>query len=458
MSDAESRPAAPKRELTLFDSTCIIVGIIIGAGIYRSTPAIAGFVGGPLLLIGFWFLGGLISLIGAACYAELASTYPREGGEYVFLTKAYGRRAGFLFAWSEFWIIRPGNVGAMAYIFATYFAEIVPWSLGRYSFMVYACSAIILLTAVNVMGVRSGKWTQNVLTSIKVLGLLAIFAVGLFLVTPSPVAETSAPATSSSNFSLALIFVLFTFGGWNEIAYVAAEVRSPQKNILRALVVGLLAVTLIYVLVTWAMLSGLGFAGVSGSESMAADLVALRFGDVGRAAISLLICLSCLGSINGMLFTGSRVYYALGTEHRLYRWLGRWSARFNSPVRSLTIQAAIGLGLVIFFGLDSQQFELLVIFTTPFFFGFLSLVAVALIVLRYKDPHAQRTYRATLYPLTPLLLCASSLFMLYASLSHAYANSRPEALWSIGIFVAGVLLSFYDPPQERDASKPDNAK
>ena len=165
--------AVPRRELTLFDSTCIIVGIIIGAAIYCSSPNVARLAPSATWLIGLWLLGGALSLIGALCYAELATAYPKEGGDYVYLTRAFGRAVGFLFAWCQLWIVRPGSIGAMAYAFAEYANRIWPRAEGgaaTYVLVAYAAGSIVVLTGVNMVGVREGKWTQNVLTTAKVLG------------------------------------------------------------------------------------------------------------------------------------------------------------------------------------------------------------------------------------------------------------------------------------------------
>ncbi len=191
--------AAPRRQLTLFDSTCLIVGIIIGAGIYRTSPEIAKLTPNVAWLMGLWLLGGLLSLIGALCYAELATAYPKEGGDYVYLTRAMGRRVGFLFAWCQLWIVRPGSIGLMAYAFAEYANRIWPRAEGQsagYVLVAYAAGSIVVMTAINILGVREGKWTQNILTTVKVLGLAAIVAIGLL--SAGPVAPSTVWRGSSN--------------------------------------------------------------------------------------------------------------------------------------------------------------------------------------------------------------------------------------------------------------------
>ena len=433
---------APRRQLTLLDSTCIIVGIIIGAGFYASTPQVARSVGGFWPLLGAWLLGGAISLAGALCYAELTSAYPRDGGEYVFLARAFGPRAGFLFAWAGFWVVRPGNIGAMAYVFARYAQEVWPLPLGRFAFGAYAVGAVVVLTIVNVLGVRGGKWTQNVLTLTKVAGLLAVFAVGLTAPLDSRIAApTPVPATSLSGFYLAMILVLFTYGGWNEISFVAAEVRDPSRNLVRALVLGTGAVAAVYVLGNVAFVRALGYEGVAASQAVAADVLRGRLGGRGAAAISALVCVSCLGALNGMILTGARIYYAVGTEHRAYAWLGRWDPRLGTPVRSLVLQAAVTLAIMLGFGLYEDGFERMVVFTAPLFWLFFLLAGLSLFVLRAKEPDLPRPYRVAGYPLVPALFCLSSALLLYASLAYALQQRAAEAWWAIGLMAAGALAS-----------------
>ena len=413
MSVPSTSTPGPRRQLTLLDSTSIIVGIIIGAAIYESSPTIAGCVPNAWWLMGVWVLGGVLALVGALCYAELATAYPLDGGDYVYLTRALGRKTGFLFAWAQLWIVRPGNIGALAYVFADYANRLWPIGDDYKALMIYAMAAVLVLSGINVLGVREGKWTQNVLTAVKVLGLAAVVVAGFCFAAPAAATKVHA-LPAETNLYLAMIFVMFAYGGWAEMAFVAAEVRNPQKNILRALLLGTAVVTLIYVLINLAFLHALGLAGTR-EEGVAANVMQLALGPWGQRPISLLICISALGAINGTIFTGARIYYAMGTEHRLYAWLGRWSPRWQTPVRSLLVQAAVTLAVVVGFGPGGRGgFAKLVIFTAPVFWFFFLLVGVSLLVLRGRDAQTPRPYRVPWYPWTPLLFCLSSLFMLYA--------------------------------------------
>ena len=316
-----SSPASPHQHLTLFDSTSIIVGIIIGSSIYCSTPLIAGQVPNIGWLVGVWVIGAVFSLVGAVCYAELATAYPKEGGDYVFLSEAFGRKIGFLFAWAQFWIVRPGSIGILAFVFADYANQLCPIGEHYQPMLIYAVGAVLVLSGINLLGVRAGKWTQNLLTVAKFLGLLAIVVVGMSfsavktteehsVAAGSGLNESSAtameePPPAKLNLGFALILVFFAYSGWNEMAYVSAEVRDPQKNILRALVLGTLAVSAVYVAVNLAFVHALGLSGLQHSDAVAADV--LRLSHVPRAAecISLLICITALGGISGMIFTGA---------------------------------------------------------------------------------------------------------------------------------------------------------
>jgi len=470
---AAAAAAAPKRQLTLFDSTCIIVGIIIGAGIYETTPLIASNVPGPLGLIGVWVLGGVLSLVGALCYVELANMYPEQGGDYVYLNRAFGRPVGFVFAWAQLWVVRPGSIGAMAFIFARYANVLWPldqWmpALGgaestQVARIVYAVAAVAVLSAINVLGVPMGKWTQNLLTTVKVLGLGAVVVVGQLFASPPVPPVPAAPRTGSLDFGLAMIFVLFAYGGWNEMAYVGAEVRDPRRNILRALLLGTVAVGVCYILISLAFLNSLGFEGVCNPQKgVAADVLRQGLGDWAQRAISLLICISALGAINGQIFTGARIYYAMGKEHQLFARLGRWSPRLGTPVWSLLIQAVITLALVVGFGLaksgkdpNATGFDSMVIFTTPVFWIFMVLVGLSLFQLRDLVPNAARPYRVFFYPFTPFILCVSSLFMAYRGVMWAYNQRSYEAYWAIGLVVVGLLMCIYDPKPTAEPPRPN---
>lgn len=454
MSDADPSQRGPRRQLSLLDGICLIVGIIVGSGIYETSPLIARSAGGPGGMLAVWGLGGLIALAGALCYAELTSAYPMDGGDYVFLSRAYGRRMGLFFAWCEFWIIRPGNIGALAFVFSRYANNIFPLSSGIVSWVAYPLLAILILTMLNIAGVRSGKRTQNLLTGVKIVGLLIIAVVGMSMSSGAIVAAAE-PVTRlpHETFSLAMILVMFCYGGWAEISFVAAEVRHPARNLLRTLVLGTLGVTVVYLLVNLAFLASLGWSGVAQSEAVATDLLSQHFGSTGERAVSLLICISCLGAINGTIFAGARVYYAAGREHPACALLGRWSRQFDSPAWALVFQAAISTALVVTIGAGKDGFERLVMFTAPVYWSFALLTTLSLFILRRRQPNMQRPFRVIGYPVTPLLFCSACAAMIWAGVRYAYTNrldgSYWHPAWSIGLMVLGVVAVWLSQASEK---------
>jgi basic amino acid/polyamine antiporter, APA family len=467
--------AAPRQQLSLIDSTSMIVGIIIGSAIYEVAPLVASGasgwttellqswarltagsppssstieVAGILAMLGVWTIGGLIALLGAMCYAELATAFPQAGGTYVYLSHGLGRSVGFAFAWAEFWVVRPGNVGAVAFVLARYGAELLPAWLAQWPHcqLVIAASAILAISLVNAVGLRAGKWTQNVLTACKLLGLAAIVVAAVLF---SPERPATPPASPTANISLALIMVMFAFGGWSDMSFVAAEVRDPSRNIFRALLLGTGSVLAIYLTVNLAFVQALGFDGLMQSPAAAAEVLRDRVGPWGSKFISVLVVVSCLGAINGMLFTGARVYYALGTHHPVFRWLGSWNERSGVPLRSLAVQTFVTMALVVGFGLYPQGFSRLVNFTAPFYWGFIGLVGIALIAIRERVAESGRTkpaagFQVPLFPVLPALFAISSAAMVYASVSYAMQNLAQELWWAVAIVFVGAFFCWLD--------------
>jgi APA family basic amino acid/polyamine antiporter len=422
---------ALKKELSVFDSTSIIVGIIIGAGIYETAPTVAACMVSPTGTLTIWLVGGLLALTGALCYAELATTYPRQGGDYVYLTNAYGKGTGFLFGWSQLAVVRPADITLMAFIFARYAKQLYSFN---YCIITYAAAAIIILTLINALGIKESKWTQNILTVIKTAGLLAVITAGL--ISPGPQQSLQTQSSQSAGLNLALILVLFTFGGWNEMAYVAAEVKNPNRNIVRALVTGTCAVTILYLLANWAFLHTLGYEKMTSSQAVAADTVSSILPNIAAKAISILICISTLGAINGLIFTGSRISYAIGTEHSLFKVLGKWNSKRSTPVRAIFLQGLISLIIA----LAAGSFIDTIVYTAPVVWLFFLATGISLFVLRRKDPRTPRPYKITAFPLTPIIFCASCIFMLYNSISYALSQKPVAFRILVSVVVAGLFI------------------
>jgi amino acid transporter len=494
-SDGRGTPGSgePRAHLGLFDAVCIIIGIVIGSTIYKSPQLIMANVSSPTMGMIAWGVGGLLSLIGALCYAELASTYPRSGGDYVFLSRAYGSWCGFLFGWAQLAVILTGSIGAMAFVFGDYavrtwgppgtvvsaelaekqgrlqkefddFKTKVPESQ-RSSIStppelaeaqdqiqaintrrdlwaaVLAVAAVAALTLMNVLGVVLGKLTQNLLSVAKIVGLGGIVYLGFLYGQVDAIKDFTPPPADSTNFGLAMVFVLYAFGGWNDSAFVAAEVRN-RRNIIRSLILGTLIITVVYLAVNAAYLRVLGFDGMRNSFTVAAEVGKKTLGDQGDLAISVLVMISALGAINGLIFTGSRVYSTLGADYGMFAALGRWHPRLRSPVWALSIQAVVVLLMVVAVGtpvgrdwIDTGMtflslnkipwaryfggFETLVSGTAPVFWGFFLLSGLSLFALRQRDPDVERPFSVPLYPLLPLIFCGYCGYMLYSALDYA---------------------------------------
>lgn len=471
--DDPSNPA-PARRLTVWDATSIIVGIIIGSAIFKASPLISSaaagwtvetlqhFTGWPgpanpdamywaqlIGIIGIWLLGGGIALLGALCYAELSTALPQEGGNYVFLSTAFHRSVGLSFAWTEFWIVRPGNIGAIAFVAATFAMLFAPGALraalGPRAESVLAIGFIASLTILNLLGIQMERWTQNLLTAAKLLGLVLVALTALFWLgstgdQPDPIVA-KVQLTNSGLISLAFILMMFAYGGWSDMPYVAAEVENPRKNLWRALVLGTVGVLVIYLFLILCCVRGLGLAGLYSSNNIASDVMSRAWGPRGEQFVSLLVVTSCLGAIHGMLFTGARVYYKLGREHPMFAWLGRWSEQREIPHRALLAQSAVTIALVVLFGASSGSFERLVNFTGPFYWGFICLATIGLIVLRYRGELREERFRVPLFPWPAILFCAVCLWMTYSGLTYVLGKRDWEGLWAAGVLATcGIVV------------------
>jgi basic amino acid/polyamine antiporter, APA family len=430
--------AQPRPTLTLFDAMSMVVGIVIGAGIFRAPSIVAGNVASEAAFLMLWLAGGLVSLVGALCYAELGSAFPSAGGEYYFLRRAFGGWLAFLFAWARMSVVQTGAIAAIAFAFGDYASQV--WSLGAQSSAWYAAGAVILITAFNVSGTTQGKWLQNVLTVALAIGILAVVIAGI--ARPAPPAAVSAPSSAPWFSGLAIIFVMLTYGGWNEAAYLTAEIRDTRRNVVRALLGGLLVVTVLYLLMNFAYVRVLGLEGMRQSKAVAADLMKVAFSDTGAVVLSLIVIAATLSTLNATVFTGARTNYAVGRDYRLFRWLGHWAPGANAPVNALLWQGAIALSLVYFASSTKDGFETLVAYTAPAFWLFFLLTAVSLFVLRGQPPANPSPFRVPFYPVTPLVFCGMCGYMLWKSIEYAMSldSGSAGARLGIAVLLAGVPL------------------
>lgn len=409
------------------------MGVVLGVGIFRSPSVVAANAGGAGAFVILWLVGGAVSLAGALCYAELATAFPDTGGEYSIVSRAYGDKVGFFVAWARMAVIQTGAIGIQSYVFAD-FSRGLP-VVGEVPPVALAASAVIVLTALNVAGLKPGKITQYVLTAGAALTLAAVIGAGFAAEGPAAAPPTAEPAAAGGgSIGLALVFVLLAFGGWNEGAYVSAEVEDRKRGAMRALLWGTGAITVLYVLANVAYLRGLGIDAVAGSNAVAADLIEAVVGPAGSYVVRFAIILAALSSANAILMTGARSTYALGRDWAFFRILGSWGAQRQTPTPALLLHGAIALLLVLFGALQRSGFEAAVAYTAPVYWLTLLLTAGAVIVLRRKEPDVERGFRVPLYPITPIAFCVAAAYMVYSSVRYAGLGS----ILGVAVLAAGV--------------------
>jgi amino acid transporter len=404
---------APKQLLSIADGVFLTVGMVIGVGIFKAPSIVAGNTSGTAEFLFAWLLGGAISLCGALVYAELSSRHPETGGEYTFLQRGLGRGAAFLFAWSRMTVIQTGAIAAVAFVFGEYASAI--YSLGPQSTAIYAALSVVALTALNFVGTLESKNLQKVMETILIAGLLALAVAG-FLAggTPKPAAQGG----GGGDFLFAMMFVFFTFGGWNEAAYLAGEVKDPRRNMLKILVGGIVAVTGLYLLVNLGYLAALGQGGIAASKAVGADVMRLAAGEAGAVALSLIVCISALTTINAAIFTGARTNFAMGRDYPMFAKLGSWRESGSTPANSLLLQGAISLVLIVAAAMATKDgFDAMVAYTAPVFWTFFLLTGVVLFVLRRRE-RITANFQVPFYPVIPLIFCGMCGFMLWKAVSY----------------------------------------
>lgn len=432
-----SRPdaAAPRPHLSVADGVAMMVGIVLGIGIFKTPPLVAANVASEAAFMGAWLLGGAVTLVGALCYAELAAAYPHTGGEYHFLARAFGTPVAVLFGWARGTVIQTGAIAAIAFVFGDYAGQIVP--LGEHSAAIYAALAVGVLTIVNLIGSPMGRKLQVVLSVLTVLAMLVVAAAPLFIPpgSASPPAAGEAPGAA---FGMAMIMVLITYGGWNEAAYLSAELRDVRRNMVRVLVIGTAVIVVIYAAVNYAYLASFGLEGLRRSDAIGADLMRMAAGEAGSLVLSAIVVAAALSTLNGTIFTGARTYHAMGQDMPLLARLGGWSERGENPASGVVVQGVIALALVGLGAMTRNGFQAMVDYTAPVFWSFLFLVGLSLFILRRREPDRDRPFCVPLYPLTPILFCATCLYMIYASLAYTGVG----ALFGVAVLIAGAPLVF----------------
>jgi amino acid transporter len=411
--DSNQGSVNPKQLLTVPDGVFLVAGMVIGVGIFKLPGLVANFAGSGMQFFLAWILGGVACLCGALVYAELASRYPETGGEYAFLRRAFGDGTAFVFAWSRMTVIQTGAIAAVAFVFGEYASQIV--SLGGRSTAIWAALGVAMLTALNLAGTVQSKTLQKVM-EVLLIGALTVIAIGGIAFGSVPASAQTASGTGGA-FTLMMIFVFYTFGGWNEGAYLAGEVRDARRNMVKVLAGGLILVTVLYLIVNLGYYRALGLSGLKESKAIAADTMRVIAGQPAAIVVALVVCVSALTTMNAAIFTGARTNWALGRDFPRMRFLGSWREHGSTPANALLVQAAIILVLIWAGSRTRDGFEAMVAYGLPVFWTFLFFTGVTLFVFRARGGDVP-VFRVPLFPLVPLVFLGMGAFMIWASVDY----------------------------------------
>jgi amino acid transporter len=422
--------------LNHWDAVALMVGIVIGSGIFATPPQIAQSLDSFGSMISVWVLGGVLALCGALSYAEMAALYPRTGGVYVFLRESYGRMPAFMYGWSALLITYPASIAAVAVVFATYLTRLFP---ALHSVQPYLAAGLALcMCALNMLGVKLGARVQRAFTAAKVLALVSL--VGFAFVTLSgrwenltPIFAMPTAGWSATAWALAMASVLWTFEGWADGPTLSGEVRNIRTDLPRALFISAALVTGVYVLVNTAYVYVLGIPAIAQTDSVAVDLATSAIGPYGAVFVTILVVVSTVGCVNGMVIAGSRVFFAMARDGLFFEWVGRVQPRFLTPANSLAV-----LGVVSAWYCLLGTFEEIMkyfIFVASIWYIF---VTLSVIIQRRKHPNADRPYRVPLYPIPPLLFVIAATGLTYQLLLD---NTR-DALIGLALLALSIPIYF----------------
>ena len=422
------------RRLGLFDATMLVMGGIIGSGIFVTPAEVAQHVDTPLLIVGVWILGGLVALAASFVYAELAARRPEVGGQYAYLRDAYGPMPAFLYGWALLLVIQSGGMAAVAITFARYFGNLVQVSVGD-NFI--AVAVLALLTLINCLGVRSGSNVQSGLMVLKILAIATLVLAGL-LFAPASVSQPL-PAHTASISTLAAIGaamtpVMFSYGGWQTSSFVAGEMRDPQRDLARGLLFGVTGVVILYASVAFVCLHALGPAGLAASKTPATDVMRLALGERGATFIAIGIAISALGFLSQGMLTAPRVYFAMAEDGLFFGSVAAVSATTRVPVVAIVLQGVAAAVIAL-----SGTFGQILGYVVSVDFIFFGLTGAALFVFRRRDPRQPVAFKAPLHPITTGLFVAACAMTVVATVWNNPTNS----LIGYAILLAGVPACLY---------------
>jgi len=432
------------RALGLYDTAALVIGTVIGSGIFLVPAEIARAVHSAPLMLAVWALGGGLTLLGALSLAELGAAMPHAGGIYTYIARAFGPLLGFLCGWMLFTVGTSGSIATLGAALPIYLGAFLPLTAG--SAKAVAIVAILVFTLINIVGVRSGALVQNVLTALKVGGLVGMIVV-IFLL-PSPGVPSSAPAPGGpaglTAVGVALVAVLWAYEGWHDVSFAAGEIHNPQRNFPRGIVTGTIVVVTLYLAANFAYLHVLSPTEIASSERVALTAIRKVAGDWGARFLTAAIVCSILGAMNALVLAGPRAYYQMARDGLFFEKMGGVHARFRTPVPALVLQAIWSCLLVLFIGGFSQ------LFTYVIFGGwiFYALAVASVVALRRRLPSMERPFRVPGYPWVPLVFVLAAAALVTNTLLESPRTS------SIGLaFIGlGIPLYFLTPASRRRRS------
>jgi APA family basic amino acid/polyamine antiporter len=420
-----TQPALVRR-LGLFDATMLVMGGIVGSGIFLNPAEVARHVSTPTLIVGAWLIGGAIAIAGAFVYAELAARRPEVGGQYAYLRDAWGPMPAFLYGWSLLLVIQSGGMAAVAITFARYFLELSHWPVADGA---VAAGALALLTAINCLGVRAGSNVQSGLMVLKILAIAALVLAGLLLACPAPAA---APYAAAGGIGAALTPVMFAYGGWQTSSFVAGEMRDPRRDLARGVLIGVAGVVLLYTAVAFTCVYVLGPAGLAETRTPATAVMRLALGDTGAKLIALGIAISALGFLSQGMLTTPRVYFAMAEDGLFFRGVARVNAKTHVPVAAILLQGVAAIVIAL-----SGSYGQILSYVVSVDFIWFGLTGAALFVFRRREGAAW--FQAPGHPVTTGLFVAACAAVVAATVYNNLADSAVGLL----ILAAGVPAFLY---------------
>lgn len=418
-----------------------MVGVVIGSGIFKTPTSIAQQLGSPTVILSLWLAAGAIALCGALTFAELATMFPRSGGVYVFLREGYGSCTAFVFGWTYMLITKPAAAGGIAIVFAEHFNKLtgLDWNA-----KVLTCVALFVLTLINVLGVKGSARFAIVVTGLKFAALAAIIVLGVVAAmrgsgwgvgeSQNGLVEVPSPKSFMQAIAPVMAAIMWTYDGWSDVGAIAGEVKEPQRTLPRVFFLGTLSVTILYVLANFVYMWHIPLKTMSETTTIAPLLLTILVGPIGGTIVTAMIMISTLGSSHASVMTGARVTFAQAKDGLLFRFLGKVHPTYETPAIALWVQLALSCTAVLFLG----QFEKLAdsfVFTMWIFYG---MAAVAIFILRIKQPDTPRPFRVPLYPVVPAIFVLASAAMTVMAIE----NSPKETLPWIGVLAAGVPVYF----------------